>query len=206
MIHRSYRVRGVAATLLVLSFVLWTDARANPDPLTITASADPQGFQYSLDVVPNVPFMVYVVAHGLGAPIEAFQFSLGGVPLGTTFALSTTYFGADPSNAGNAATYDYLVSTGECAETDVFTTLVAVQFLSVVAPAADTALTPMAVDGGAVPSGLGVVTCGDDPGPVDLTLLRVTSSIYPDGSLILNATGWICPTEESCFGAFKARF
>ena len=193
---------ATAALAIALAFSA-TTAMAQPEPGDAGIFADAAGTQTTLDVLPNVPYFVYAVAFDLDGGLLAYEVGLDGVPVGT-FALSTTLFGPAPLNVGDANTFNYIVGTGGCVDQAGALPLVTWNFLSTVAPADDTALVLRGTNLSSFDGVPGYAKC--DESIATFGVATDGGEQYPDGALILNATGAPVSGDEESFGSMKARF
>jgi hypothetical protein len=194
-------VTAAAAIALVVSAGA---AHAQAEPGDLGIFADAEGTQTTLDVNPFVDFSVYAVAFDL-PDFNAYELSVGGIGDLGLIVRDEFLFGPAPLNVGSGP-QNYIVGTGACVEQAGPLALVEIVLLATDPVPSDS---PICV-------GVSDPFTLDDPLPAYNTCGNVVTAFgvatnggqdYPDGCLILNATGDApVDNETSSFGEVKARF
>lgn len=198
---------ATAALAIALAFSAST-AMAQPEPGDCGIFGDAAGTATTLDVNPGVAFQVYAVAN-VDADFYAYELGFDGVPAGA-FVLGSTLFGPAPLNVGDAATLNFIVGTGGCVNPGTYA-LVTLNILATTPVAPDTAI----ILRGSVPSSFDGIPGYADCDESTIATFGIATSggadesgaSYPDGALILNATGTGPVSDDAdSFGGLKARF
>lgn len=195
---------ATAALAIALAFSAST-AMANPlaEDGDIGVFADAAGTATTLTVTPFVPTPLFITAFNL-PEFNAYEVGLGGLLETGASILSVTRFGPAPLDFGSAA--NYIVGTGGCVSGDGVLNLIELSVIFLAAPANDTALSIIGSNPSSFANGNpGFNTC--DGTLINFGVATNGGDQYPDGALILNATGE-APVSDgaSSFGDLKARF
>ncbi|HKK72123.1 MAG TPA: hypothetical protein VKA86_12960 [Candidatus Krumholzibacteria bacterium] len=199
-------VTAAAAIALVVS--AGAAQAQQPEPGDLAMFADAEGTMTTLDVTPGVAFDVFAVAFDVPGGLKAYELGISGVEALGLFQLGFELFGPVPLNIGSAQDRNFIVGTGACIPETGAAVLVQLNLLGTTAIPADSPLcvtgsTPSSFDDFGSPPGFS--DCNNQISPFGVATNG--GDIYPDGCLILNATGTgPVDTESSSFGEVKARF
>ena len=195
------------ATLTLAALVALAAPAQAQEPGDLAMFADAEGTMTTLDVTPGVAFDVFAVAFDVPDGLKAYELGISGVEALGLFQLGFELFGPAPY-VGSAQDRNFIVGTGACIPETGTAALVRLNLLGTAVVPADSPLcvtgsTPSSFDDFGSPPGFS--DCNNQISPFGVATNG--GDIYPDGCLILNATGTgPVDTESSSFGEVKARF
>jgi len=166
--------------------------------------ADTSGTVTVLDVQPNEPFSLYVVAFDL-PDLLAYEGSIQNIPT-EAILLYANFIGPRPLILGGSQT-NFIVGTGGCVEQPGALLLAEFGFVAPTAVPDDSAILLTGSDPSSFGGRPGYARCD----AVTIAAFGVATNgapNYPDGAVILNATRSSGPVAEASvsFGRMKSRF
>jgi len=196
------RVDRVLVVLLLSSLLSQSAAAQWSRPGDITISAEPHGFGPTLQVTPFVPTDIFVVAFDPPEGVAQYRFAVDSLRQVGVMILEAEL----PEGAVNADSepgrFDVTLSSCNREPTLVLARL-SVIFLA--PPPDDTAVFAVGLEGGeSAPDWTDCLGTTTDFAP--LPFCGGGGGRFPDGSLVLNATTWVCPVGDGTFGSLKAAY